>query len=227
MRRRWLLLVFAALLLLALGIAVGRQTAEPAEPRAQPAATVTVTAPDSEGPQPESAQQPSGYARTPEGAVGAATAYIRELAGPAIVDPAAVRTTLTAIASDESRDALIHAYELAAQQTRERLGIQTASDPDLVLRTAAVGYRVDGFHPDAATVSIWRLGIVGSGTSVEPSQSWRTETVSVVWEDGTWKLDAVRSSPGPTPPLAGRGATPPADLAAAIPAFEAFAHERP
>ncbi len=231
MRRRWLPLALAALLLLALGIAVGRRTAEPAESRTRPAATLTVTAPSSNGSEPESeepqASQSSGHARTPEGAVAAASAYLAALAGPTLVDTAAVRATLTAIASAKSRDGLVRAYELAASQAREQLGVETASDPDLLLRTVSVGYRLDGFHPDAATISIWRLGIVGSGTTVAPQQSWRTETVSLVWEDGTWKLDAVRSSPGPTPPLAGPEATPPTELVAAIPAFVPFARERP
>lgn len=231
MRRRWPLLALAPLLLLALGVAIGTRTADPAEPGARPTATVTVTTPKTPGRVAESeetqASQAGGYARTPEGALAAATAYLAALAGPTLVEPASVRATLTAIASAESRDALVRAYELAAAQARQQLGVETGSDPDLLLRTASVGYRVDGFHPDAATISIWRLGIVGSGTTVAPQQSWRTETVSLAWEDGTWKLDAVRSSPGPTPPLAGPGATPSADLAAAMSTFEAFAHESP
>ncbi|HEU6445177.1 MAG TPA: hypothetical protein VFL61_08985 [Gaiellaceae bacterium] len=228
MRRRWPLLVLAMFLLLVLGIAVGRQTTGPA---AQPPVTVTVTAPESGDAGPESEEPPtsqaSGWARTPEGAVAAARAYLTALAGPAIVDPGSLRTTLTAIASASSRDTLVRAYELAASQTREQLGIESGSDLSLLLRTASVGYRIDGFHPDVATVSIWRLGIVGSGTTIAPRQSWRTETVSLVWEDGAWKLDALRSSPGPTPPLSGPGATPPAELAAAIPTFESFTDEHP
>ena len=231
MRRRWLMLALAALLLLALGVTIGRRTAEPGQPRARSAETITVTAPSSNGSEPESeepqASHTSGYARTAEGAVAAASAHLTALAGPALVDPAAVRATLTAIASADSRDALARAYELAASQAREQLGVETSSDPDLLLRTVSVGYRVDGFQPDVATVSIWRLGIVGSGTTVAPQQSWRTEIVSLVWEDDTWKLDAVRSSPGPTPPLAGPGTTPPTELIAVIPAFEPFARERP
>jgi hypothetical protein len=228
-RGRWLALGLAAILLLSIGVAIGRRTSGQASSDAR-RATVTVPAPGQESRQPESETpadaERSGYAPTPEGAVAAATAYVAALGGPAILDPAAVRTTITAIASSGSRDDLVRAYELAAAQARERLGVGTASD-SVVLRTAPVGYRVDGFHPRAATVSIWRVGIVGSGATVEPRQSWRTETVSLVWEDGTWKVDAVRSSPGPTPPLAGPAATPPAELFAAIPRFEEFTRELP
>lgn len=226
MRRRSLGIALAAILLLAVGVAVGNRTTARGTERSA-TVTVTVAAPSDEtAPTDEApttrAPQPSGFSRTPEGAVAAATAYLRALDGPVLLDPAAVRRVLTAIVSSQSRDDLVRAYELAAGQVREQLGVDTGSDTDIVLRTAPVGYRVDGFHPGAATISIWRVGIVGSDARVEPRQSWRTETVSLVWEDGTWKVDAVRSSPGPTPPLAGPAATPPAELFVAIPRFEEF-----
>jgi hypothetical protein len=230
-RGRWLALGLAAILVLAIGVAIGRRTTGPAAPGTRAVVTVTGPSPDADSSPSEtetpSGMEPTGYARTPEGAVAAATAYVAALGGPAILDPAAVRTTLTAIASSESREGLIRAYELAAAQARKRLGAGTASDPTVVFRTAPVGYRVDGFQRRGATVSVWRVGIVGSGATVQPRQSWRTETLSLVWEDGSWKVDAVRSAPGPTPPLAGPAPTPPAELSAAIPRFEEFTNELP
>ena len=229
MRRRWLALGLAAILLLVVGAAIGRRTAGQASSDERQAATVTVTDSAQRSRQPESQPRTgtrrSGYARTAEGAVDAATAYVAALGGPAILDPAAIRTTLEVVASSASRDDLVRAYEIAAAQARERLDVGTTS-ASVVLRTAPVGYRIEGFQRRAATVSIWRVGIVGSG-AVEPRQSWRTETVSLVWENGTWKVDAVRSSPGPTPPLAGLAATPPAELIAAIPTFDEFTDDVP
>jgi hypothetical protein len=137
-----------------------------------------------------------------------------------------VTRTLTKIVSAASRNELVSAYRTAAVQARGQLGVANASDPSLVLRTAAIGYRIDGFQRNAATVSLWRVGIVGGRSTVEPHQSWRTETVSLVWQDGTWKIDAVRSSPGPTPPLAGVP-TEYAELATSIPTFAEFTYERP
>ena len=101
---------------------------------------------------------------------------------------------------------------------RGKQGIKDMPEPVIVVRAAPVGYRVAGYARDAATVSIWRVGVVGSGATVEPQQSWRTETVSLVWEGGTWKIASLRSTPGPTPPLAA-AATPPAQLFAAVPEF--------
>jgi hypothetical protein len=209
---------------------LGRSTAASDRAAAPPAATVTVTAPAethrqaSGGKGPRLGAQP--YARTSEGAAAAATAYLSALGGPILLDPDAVSRTLTRIVSAASRDELVSAYRTAAVRARVQLGVASASDPSLVLRAAAVGYRVDGFQRDAATVSLWRVGIVGGPSTVEPHQSWRTETVSLVWEDGTWKIDAVRSSPGPTPPLAGVP-TGYAELATAIPTFAEFTRELP
>jgi hypothetical protein len=189
---------------------------------------VTVTAPAETHRQPNGGKPPRGrsYARTSEGAAAAATAYLSALSGPILLDPDDVSRTLAGIVSAASRDELVRAYRTAAVRAREQLGVASSSDPSLVLRAAEVGYRVDGFQRGAATVSLWRVGIVGGPSTVEPQQSWRTETVSLIWEDGTWKIDAVRSSPGPTPPLAGVP-TGYSELATAIPTFAEFTHELP
>ncbi len=227
MRRPWIAIGAAAILLLLVGLAVGRRTLEPPRRDAEPAVTITVPAENREPTSSVLPRSPTApYARTREGAVTAAAAHLRALGGPDVVDVRAIRATLNAIASSHARDDLIRAYELAAAEAGERLGVDASASPALVLRGTPVGYRVDAFDRDAATISIWRVGIVAS-RAVEPRQSWRTETVSLVWEDGAWKLDAVRSSPGPTPPLAGSPPSPPSDLSAAIPTFEEFSRELP
>ena len=229
MRRRWLAFGLAALLLLAVGMTVGRRTAGSNQTSGPPAATVTVTAPAVTRRQTNGGKPPRpgrAYARTSEGAAAAATGYLSALSGPILLDPDAVSHTLAGIVSEASRDELVRAYRTAAVRARGQLGVASSSDPSLVLRAAEVGYRVDGFQRGAATVSLWRVGIVGGPSTVEPQQSWRTETVSLIWEDGTWKIDAVRSSPGPTPPLAGVP-TGYSELATAIPTFAEFTHELP
>jgi hypothetical protein len=228
-RRSWLALSLAGILLLAIGAAIGNR----GSPGSRVVETLTVTVSTTEG----SAALPraptrgsgtsSGYRRTRDGAAAAATAYIGALDGPALLDAPRLRKTLTQIAAAESLDGLVRAYEEAAMQTRERLGIGTAPEPVVILRAVPMGYRIDRFAPDAATVSLWRVGIVGSGGTVEPQQSWRTETVSLVWERGGWKVASFRSSPGPTPPLAASATTPAGELFVAVPEFEELKHARP
>ena len=223
-RRRgvWLAIGTAAVVLLAAGVLIGGRLG-PSEGETR-SVTVTVAAPAAEGeaasPERPSAGQPATE-RSKPGAVRAATAYLAALGGSALLDPGRLRRTLNSIASRSALPNLRRAYEQAAVQTREQLGADTSPEPVVIVRAAPVGYRVEQFSPDATTISIWRVGIVGSGATVEPQQSWRTETVSLVWEDGRWKVAALRSSPGPTPPLGTAPATG-ADLFTSIPRFEEF-----
>jgi hypothetical protein len=220
----------AAILLLAIGAAIGARGSSETQITEMLTVTVSKTE-DSPRVAPSETTRgvgsASGYTRTSQGAAAAATAYVGALDGPALLDASRLRTTLAAIASVESRAALVRAYEQAATQTRERLGVGTAPEPVLILRAVPVGYRIDRFTRDAATVSLWRVGIVGSGASVEPQQSWRTETVSMVWERGGWKVASFRSSAGPTPPLAPSAATPASVLFATVPEFEELKHAQP
>lgn len=155
------------------------------------------------------------------GAVAAATTYLDALGGSALLDSARLERTLRSIASPSALPGLRRAYEEAAAQAREQLGVSTTPEPVVIVRAVPVGYRIERFTPAAATVAVWRVGIVGSGATVEPQQSWRTETVSLVWENPAWKVAALRSSPGPTPPL-GTPAAAAADLFTSIPQFEEF-----
>ena len=225
MRRRrgtWLALVSAGVALLAAGVLTGGQLS-PSGPGTV-SVTVTAAAPEVEGATGGAPPRPPGDsppARGRAGAVAAATTYLGALGGSALLDPAQLQRTLGSIASTAALRDLRRAYQQAALRAREQLGAGTTPKPVVIVRAAPVGYRVDHFSPDVATISVWRVGVVGSGATVEPQQSWRTETVSLVWEDGAWKVAALRSSPGPTPPLGTTPATA-SDLFTSIPQFEEF-----
>ncbi len=232
MRSRWIAFALAGAVLLVLGAALGRRSG--AEDAA-PTRVVTVTAPAEASGRRTAApveQEGSGIRltqqRTRLGAVSAATTYVGALDGSVILDPASVRRTVAAMASARGRDGLVRAYGQAAAQLREQLGVGTAPEPVVLVRSAPVGYRVDEFTPRSATISVWRVGIVGSGATVEPQQSWRTETASLVWEKGAWKVASLRSEPGPTPPL-GASALPSSagELFASVPAFQEFTRAFP
>lgn len=230
-RRSWLTLGLAGILLLMIGAAIGSRGSP--EPDTVETHTVTVSTPEAKAnavagkPARDGGSSGSGYDRTRDGAVAAATAYIGALDGPAILDEPRLRKTLASIASAESLDGLVGAYEQAARQTRVRLGVGTSPEPVVILRTVPVGYRIDRFTPDAATVSLWRVGIVGSGATVEPQQSWRTETASLIWEGENWKVASFRSSPGPTPPLTASAPTPAGELFVSVHEFEEFTRAIP
>jgi hypothetical protein len=214
-RRRRLLVAaaFASVALLAIGMAVGSRLARSDEPdvRTPPAAQhpVRPTVRTNE--------------RTPTGAVAAAAQSITAFDGTVLLDPVRLRAVVSTLASREARPQLLAAFAQASAQTRTKLGADTAPRPLIVLRSIPVGYRVERFSPDEAAVSVWYVGIVGSGATVEPQQSWRTQQVSLVWERGAWRVASFASARGPTPPLSTAEPVESAgDLFGAIPRFEEF-----
>ena len=211
--------------MLGIGIAIGSRIASPRESSPLSAgvtSTVASSPPALGGP----TTVPT--ARTRAGAVSAAAQSITAFDGGVLLDPARLRAVVGRLASASSRARLVEAFDEASAQTRAKLGADTAPRPVIVLRSVPVGYRIEQFTTAKATVAVWYVGIVGSGATVQPQQSWRTQIVSLVWEDGAWKVSAFESSPGPTPPLSTTEvAEPPGELFAAIPHFEEFAHAEP
>ncbi len=193
--------------------------------------TVTLTvsappAPGGPGRRPRPPAMVGGFRESRAGAVAAAAAYLDDLDGPALLSPSRVGAILAAVAAPSVRMGLLAAYRAAAVQVDEQLGLNTVPAPLVIVRAAPVGYRLQGFGRGEAVVSVWRVGIVGSGATVTPQQSWRTETVSLVWEDG-WRIVSLATAPGPTPPLATTDISTPGELFASVPQFATFTHVRP
>jgi len=160
--------------------------------------------------------------------VATAALSITAFDGDVLLHPERLPAVVSRIASTSSRERLIEAFTRASAQTRAKLGADTVPRPVIVLRSVPIGYRVEHFSKSEATVAVWYVGIVGSGATVEPQQSWRTQIVSLVWERGTWKVSAFQSSPGPTPPLStAEAAQPPGELFATIPRFQEFKRAEP
>jgi hypothetical protein len=216
--RRAFGLAAAALALIGIGIGIGSHIASP--PRAAPRAMTTNAAPS---PRPLPSPAP-----TRAGAVVAAARSITAFDGDVLLHPTRLRAVVARIASTDSRAELTAAFDEASAQTRAKLGAGTAPAPLIVLRSVPVGYRIERFSNSGATVAIWYVGIVGSGATVQPQQSWRTQVVSLVWENGAWKVNSFHSSAGPTPPLSTAevpGST--GELFAVIPRFQEFADAEP
>jgi hypothetical protein len=216
--------VVAALALLAIGIAIGSRIASSRE--SSPRVVETTSLPGT-GPTPDPpARTPTAPTRA--GAVAAAARSITAFDGDVLLEPVRLRAVVGRIASAASRARLIEAFDQASAQTRAKLGADTVPKPVIVLRSVPIGYRVEAYSADAATVAVWYVGIVGSGATVQPQQSWRTQIVTFVWEDGAWKVSSFASSAGPTPPLStAEIAEPPGELFAAIPRFEEFKRAEP
>ena len=211
--RRALAWTAAAAALLAIGIAIGSRVAAPGS------RTRVVT----ERVAPRKANAGAATPHTRAGAVAAAARAITAFAGSVLLDPTRLREVVARIATSSSRTQLTEAFEEASAQARAKLGAGTVPRPVIVLRAVPVGYRIERYSPEDATIAVWYVGVVGSGATVQPQQSWRTQTVNLVWEHGAWKVASFASSTGPTPTLATESDTP-AVLFAAIPRFQEFAY---
>jgi hypothetical protein len=222
--RRSLVLGVIALALLGIGIAVGTHIASPRGSSLAQATTVTVPS-TTPAPRPPATVSP---APTRAGAVSAAARAITAFNGDVLLDPSRLQQVVARIASAESRVQLTAAFEQASAETRSKLGAGTAPAPVIVLRSVPVGYRLERFSSGHATVAVWYVGIVGSGATVQPQQSWRTEVVSLVWERRTWKVSSFRSTDGPTPPLStAEVPATAAELFTAIPRYDEFSRNEP
>jgi len=220
--RRALLWTTGFVVVLAIGIVIGTRLASPGDRSLQ---AVTERA----APPTRAAQAPGRHANTPNthtrtGAVAAAARSITAFAGNVLLEPSRLHQIVARIASSGSRAQLIDAFEEASAQTRAKLGADTVPRPVIVLRATPVGYRIDHYSSAEATIAVWYVGIVGSGATVQPQQSWRTQTVGLVWENDGWKVSTFASSLGPTPPLARPEAEAPGALFAAIPRFHEFTY---
>ena len=227
-RRALRILVIAgigAVTLLALGIAIGGRIASP-QRASLPSPTATADTSSNSAPARRHTQQLTQ--RTRSGAIAAAARSITAFDGTVLLQPMRLQAVVSRMASRAARPQLLALFAQASAQTRAKLGADSVPRPVIVLRSVPVGYRVDSFSGDRATVSVWYVGIVGSGATVQPQQSWRTQVVSLVWEAGVWKVRSFASSPGPTPPLSAvETAYAPGDLFAAIPRFEEFNRAEP
>ena len=230
-----LLFLLGALALVALGVAIGSRIAA----RAAPAAPITPAQVDSQRAHTPSAadRRPRGSAtassptvsgETRAGAAAAAAEAITAFDGNVLLQPGRLRAVVDGIAAPTARADLTAAFLAASAQTRAKLGVDTIPRPAVILRSVPVGYQLLAFSPASARVAVWYVGIVGSGATVEPQQSWRTQTVTLVWEKDGWKVSSFQSAAGPTPPLANTtDAEAPAELFTAIPRFQEFTHANP
>lgn len=219
-----------ALALVCGGVLIGRSASTSRSAATEAPATVTVTTAASAAPATVSESSPptgADFARSPEGAAGAAASFVAMLGSEALLDSERTRAILDSIAARDAADGLVASFAAAAEQARRQLGVDGQPTPIVILRTTPVGYRVSHFDRDRATVDVWNVGIVGSGATVDPQQSWRTQTVSLVWEDGGWKALDFHSAPGPTPALTTTAASRPDELFTAVPDLQEFADVRP
>jgi hypothetical protein len=135
----------------------------------------------------------SRAAPTRQAAVMAAIGYLRALRWDVLVDDARRRKAIEERATAEAAPRLD--AELAAPAEALRGAV---TRPPVVARSAVLGYRVERQENERASVRIWGMALFGSG-AYSPTTQWSTSDIGLVWADGRWLVDDVRSVGGPSP----------------------------
>lgn len=146
---------------------------------------------------------PVGYTHNRAGAVQAAVNYqVARSSAAYFTDEKARHATLAAMMTSQALDRQIRNDDTGMQQVLTALGLTAGSEDELVARGAAMGTRVTTYTDQVATVDVWMTGLVGVTDKNAPmpvSASWTTYTLTLQWQSGDWKLNAITSVNGPTP----------------------------
>jgi hypothetical protein len=218
--------VLLALVLFLGGLLVGRATtrgtvASPTPATSAATATTEQTAPATSPPaQAERAERaaagqvgprdiksgvPVGYQHSQQGAVAAAANYASVLSSPLILDRARRRAAIEALAAPEALARQQRAWDQAAALLSKGLGVGDggARDGTVLLRAVPVGWRLEKYSGDRATVAIWVTSVggtfTGSPNDVPVREAWGTTTVELRWVDGDWKQLKATNTDGPVP----------------------------
>lgn len=66
-------------------------------------------------------------------------------------------------------------------------------------RQSVIATRVDQSSAIETTVSVWWVGVLSRDGAATPQAQWSTSSVSLILEDGDWKVTSQSTESGPTP----------------------------
>jgi hypothetical protein len=168
---------------------------------------------------------PVGYQHSEQGAVAAAANYVKVLSSTLVLDQASRRKAIDTIAAPEARGRLQRAFDQDIGLLAKGLGV-TAGSADagtVLLRAVPVGWRVEKYSGDRATVAIWITSVGGSlgdpPRGMPVREVWGTTTVQLRWVDGDWKQLDTTNTDGPVPIA---DAAPPTEASRLIPQAQEF-----
>jgi hypothetical protein len=150
------------------------------------------------GPTAEQAGVPVGFAPTEEGAVGAALAYASASQRWLYFDDAEITAAVAVLATPAAVEGLTAEVVSEIALARDQLAASSGRVWWLVRPMAT---RVEFFTATVARVSVWTVTVLSATGVAVPQAEWLTVTVDLKWLDDDWRVDGVRSTPGPTPIL--------------------------
>jgi hypothetical protein len=166
------------------------------EPANAPAGTTA-----SAGPTADASGLPVGYVHTEAGARAAAVGWVSSLGALMQLGPIAATDALRALTTARVTSATIDRFRAERDQFTQQFG----ADPSRAIWIESpLAVDVAAFDDERAVVKVWSQLVVGVRTEATVQVLWRTQTVTLHWEDDDWRVDDVTRSEGPTPqPVAG------------------------
>lgn len=200
-RLSWVVGAIAVVCAFLAGVAVSRggsqEGGRSSASRASDATTAT-TSDVGHGPTAIVAGVPAGFARTSDGAVAAAAAFVTTGQALLDVDPLSAETGIRQMASRAGADRQVSQALTDLAGVREAL--RSGTGP-IVFRQGVIATMLVSFTDEAATVQVWSVGVLARRGIAPPQAGWRTSQLDLVWERGDWHLESERVQPGPAPVL--------------------------
>lgn len=190
MKRRAVIAV-VLMVVFVLGFGVARWRArDVGRPRATANSTPTPTESPGEGPARTDA------APTEEGARAAAIAYATASQDWLYLTDADVERAVLAIATPAAGRDLSRETVTELRTAREALAKSPGRVWWLVRPLAS---RVERFDGETARVVVWTVTILSASDVALPQADWMRVAVDLVSVDGSWRVQAIAETPGPTP----------------------------
>jgi hypothetical protein len=142
---------------------------------------------------------PVGWRHDVAGAEAAAAGYVSVTGAVARSGPLARRDMLNALASRRYGPVLVDKVNGDLNELLFQLGERGANTVEMVWVEYPLAVRSEASGPDAVRVWVWSVTVFAVRSGSVPRQLWRTSALSLVWEQGDWKVDRWEAREGPTP----------------------------
>jgi hypothetical protein len=147
---------------------------------------------------------PVGVLDTPDGALAAADNYVAS-EDNALLSPDSLRRVVNAVWAPAERS-----VELAQPFPAAALAGKPGTFSGLKLTAAVAADKLEAFTPRTAQVGVWHELTIWS-PSVEPTQRWSDDTLTLVWDSGRWLIASRSAVPDAVTPVPAWTSGAPAD----------------
>ncbi|MFJ9834229.1 hypothetical protein ACIRU2_23045 [Streptomyces sp. NPDC101169] len=182
----------------------------------------------------KSANIPSGFAHTEQGAQSAAANYAVVLVSADILKPALRGAIVKQVFVSEKQAPLTDKFNKAYdKQFLSNVGLdQNGNSPagqTYISRTAPIGTKLTDYTDAVATTEVWCTGVFGTAgdNSTNPVTSdWFTMKLQLRWENSDWKIDSFSQADGPAPVPGDSKASSADQMAKAVEEYGGFTYAR-